>query len=513
MRISTLQAFNNGVSGLQRNYSDVTRTQEQISTGKRLLTPADDPVASVRLLQLGQEEAMNAQYKTGITAAKNSLTAEETVLTSVGNVMQRIRELAVQAGNGALDASDKDAIATELAQRETELLNLMNSRDASGKYLFAGSMADTQPFVRNEDGTYTYKGDESQRQVQIASSTYLALNDNGKALFDNMFDANRVTTSKVPGLTDTGSRISLGLVQNTAEYDQEFPHFELPVDGVTISVAADGTYQVFDSAGDLIPSDSEEDRTLKDDAVMFGGVRVEVAGTGSFKLQPDPQNHDKATAVGDLSTTVSPEKPGIGIKFLSEKDYVLYDLSKPPTDEEFDALTLPLTAKPEWALGTGKFDENSQTPDFILHAGVKLQIDGTPEAGDSFEVHKNTTQEKTSLLNVVSDLRKALETAEDTPEGSLKIRDATAVAIANLDTANAQVLSVQGKIGARLNVIESTETFVTDVSLVNKSVQSELEDLDYAEALSRLSMQSTILQAAQQSYVKISSLNLFSFLN
>lgn len=72
MRISTVQAFNNGVSGLQRNYSNVIRTQEQISTGNRILTPADDPVASARLLQLEQQQGVLGQYKENLTAAKNS---------------------------------------------------------------------------------------------------------------------------------------------------------------------------------------------------------------------------------------------------------------------------------------------------------------------------------------------------------------------------------------------------------------------------------------------------------
>jgi len=96
MRISTVQAFNNGISGLQSNYGDVSRSQEQISTGKKILTPADDPVASIKLLQLSQEEALNGQYNTGMTAAKNSLTTQESMLTSVETVLTRIREIAVQ---------------------------------------------------------------------------------------------------------------------------------------------------------------------------------------------------------------------------------------------------------------------------------------------------------------------------------------------------------------------------------------------------------------------------------
>ena len=93
MRISSIQAFNNGVNGIGRNYSNVIRTQEQISSGNRILTPADDPVASVRLLQLEQQQALLGQYKDNLTAAKNSLTQEETTLNSVNTVLQRIREL------------------------------------------------------------------------------------------------------------------------------------------------------------------------------------------------------------------------------------------------------------------------------------------------------------------------------------------------------------------------------------------------------------------------------------
>ncbi|OVZ71273.1 flagellar hook-associated protein 3, partial [Pseudomonas aeruginosa] len=253
MRISTIQAFNNSVSGISRNYADLTRTQAEISAGKRLLTPADDPVGAVRLLQLNQEQALNSQYKSGITAAKNSLQQEETILNSVGTVIHRIREIAVQAGNGGLDASDKNALATELAQREDELLNLLNSRDASGKYLFSGSQGDTQPFVRNPDGTYSYNGDEGQREVQIASSTFIAISDNGKILFESGSNANRVSTGKDAAGPDASgnpsdSSISLGLVTDKEAYDTVFPSSTPPLasDGVGIHFTDAKNYVVYD---------------------------------------------------------------------------------------------------------------------------------------------------------------------------------------------------------------------------------------------------------------------------
>ena len=85
-----------------------------------------------------------------------------------------------------------------------------------------------------------------------------------------------------------------------------------------------------------------------------------------------------------------------------------------------------------------------------------------------------------------------------------------AISLKNLDNVMGNVLEVQTEIGARLNLIETTGTDNEDVTLVNKSVQAELRELDYAEALSRLSFQTIILEAAQQSYVKIAGLNLFN---
>ena len=423
MRISTIQAYNNSVGGLQKNYGNVTRTQEQISTGKRILTPADDPVASVRLLQLSQEQSLNDQYKSNITAAKNGLATEESILTSVGNVMQRIREIALQAGDGAQDSNDKGALATELKQREDELLNLLNSRDASGKYLFSGSQGDKQPFVRNPDGTYSYQGDESQRKVQIASSTLLPISDSGKALFDDVPNTNRVTTAGAAANTGSGS-ISLGMVIDKLAYDGTFPSSVPPA-------ASDG----------------------------------------------------------------------IGIRFLDDVNYEVYDLKDPALPGGYTALA------------SGAIDRDDMTDDKIVYGGVSVIIDGQPAAGDDFSVKRDPSSEKRGLLNVVSDLRKALENTTNDPAGNYAIRDATSVALTNLDAASAQVLSGRGQIGARLNTIDSTETFIDDLKLVNTGVISDLQDLDYAEALSRLTMQSTILQAAQQSYVKISGLTLFNFLN
>ncbi|MFG9943871.1 flagellar hook-associated protein FlgL, partial [Pseudomonas aeruginosa] len=267
-----------------------------------------------------------------------------------------IREIAVQAGNGGLDASDKNALATELAQREDELLNLLNSRDASGKYLFSGSQGDTQPFVRNPDGTYSYNGDEGQREVQIASSTFIAISDNGKILFESGSNANRVSTGKdAAGLDASGnpsdSSISLGLVTDKEAYETVFP-----------------------------------------------------------------------------SSTPPLASDGVGIHFTDAKNYVVYDLKKtiPPG---YDWSTSDPNPPSFATLASGKIDDNAQTSDFSPSAASKYRSTAEPQGGDTFSIKRQPDQEKRSLLNTVSDLRKALLSAEDTPAGKLAIRDAVGVAI------------------------------------------------------------------------------------
>ena len=409
MRISTIQAFNNGVTGIQRNYANATRTQEQISTGNRILTPADDPVASVRLLQLEQQQNVLTQYKDNLTAAKNSLNQEEVTLNSVNTVLQRVRELAVQAGNGALSQADRQSIAAELGERENELFGLMNTRNARGEYLFSGFQGKTQAFVRDGDGSYSYQGDEGQRKLQIASSQEVAISDSGKKIFQNIINAGRLD----------------------AAFDQAL------TPGSTLEVSA----------------------PLVQDEVAF-------SGTPAF---PDT---------------------GIEIRF------------DPLDPKRYDVYGIPAAA----VLDSGRMDEDDAKSDQLVFRGVSVLFDGVPAGGESIQVAADSTRQKQGILGTIAQLRSSLEN----PATGAQVRDAVALALTNLDHGMTTVDGVRGEIGARLNVIETTQVDNEDVTLVNKSVQAELRELDYAEALSRLSFQTIILEAAQQSYVKIAGLSLFN---
>lgn len=417
MRISTIQAFNIGVQGVQDNYSKVTRTQEQVSSGKRILSPADDPVASVRLLQLGQQANKLDQYDANLTAATNSLTQEEATINAINNNLQRVREIALQAGNGALGQTDRQALAQELGEREEELLGLFNSRNARSEYLFGGFQSQTQPFIKQPEGNYTYEGDEGQRSIQIGGSKQVAINDNGKTLFEDVSNVNRVVTTTGP--TNIGeARISLGVVEDKAAYDKTFD----PNASVTINIGADGKYEIYD-----VP-----------------------------------------------------------------------------------VLTDPVTSPTK--LDAGKIVPNEDQSYQIRFGGVVVTLDGELKEGDVFQLTSEPTEEKRSILQTVAELRATLETTGDSREDKLERRDQLGIAIQNLDNGMNQVLSVQTSIGARLNVIESTQNENAELKLINQGMTAQLSELDYAEALSRLSFETVVLQAAQQSFVKISGLSLFNLL-
>ncbi len=159
MRISSLQVFNEGVRQMNDAQLAVQRTQAEIASGKRVITPADDPSAAALALQIEQSLALNAQYQRNADFAERDLRQEETQLEAVENVLFRLRELAVLAGNGGLSAAERGSIVIEAEQKHEQLLGILNTRTASGDYMFAGATGGRMPFVERDNGAVGYAGD------------------------------------------------------------------------------------------------------------------------------------------------------------------------------------------------------------------------------------------------------------------------------------------------------------------------------------------------------------------
>lgn len=183
MAISTLQMFRQGVNGMLDQQNALLKTQQQLSSGKRVQNPADDPTAATRVISLNETLSITNQYQSNIISARNRLEAEETVLVSAGDILQRARELAVGSLNGSKNANSRAATAQEIRQLADEMLSLSNRKDGNGAYLFSGSRDQTRPFSTDGSGSFSYAGDQGQRRIKVAPDRLIADSDSGLDVF------------------------------------------------------------------------------------------------------------------------------------------------------------------------------------------------------------------------------------------------------------------------------------------------------------------------------------------
>ncbi len=310
MRVSTSQIYTIANLGIGQAQAAITKTQEQIATGKKVLSPADDPVAAATILQLNLDLARTEQYGKNIDIAENSLNLEETNLQSIVDLVHRMREMAVSAGNTAvMTASNYDALAAEVDTRINELLNLQNTRNASGQYIFAGYQSNTKPFVGDAGGNFFYKGDEGQLRLLASASVSVAVSDSGKKAFvdipsgHNTFNTSASTANK----SNPPAIITVGQVFDQAAFDELYP------DDMVV------TFTKTASSVNYTVTQKSNGKQLLVDQPYVAGVDIEVAGT-RFQVLGNPHPGEAAIAanldfgaVGAFDFSVTPTNISITI--------------------------------------------------------------------------------------------------------------------------------------------------------------------------------------------------------
>ncbi|WDT87129.1 flagellar hook-associated protein FlgL [Alteromonas sp. 009811495] len=189
MRISTNQLYDQNMRSIMNNQGDLAKTQEQLATGKRIITPSDDPVGAAKVLRLTEEIDELSQFQRNNDLVTGSLEQQEAVLTNITDSINRARTLVVQAGNGILSDPDKRAIGAELEQIKLEVFNLMNTQDADGNYLYAGYQSGNQAFDYNpaaSGNAITFAGDPGVSFIQLSNSSKIQSTSNGYEVFENV---------------------------------------------------------------------------------------------------------------------------------------------------------------------------------------------------------------------------------------------------------------------------------------------------------------------------------------
>jgi flagellar hook-associated protein 3 FlgL len=403
MRISTSTIFDTGGNQISNLTSAVYTTQEQISSGKAILTPADNPVAAAQALVISQSAAINDQYATNRTNATNTLNLTLSTLSSVTNLLQSVKSSLIQAGGGALNDTDRATIATSLGQDLQQMLGYANATDGTGSYLFSGFSTSTTPYSLTQNGA-TYQGDQGQQSLQVATSTQIPISASGPQIFGNI-------------RTSAGQ---LNVVANSANAGQG----AVTASSITNPAAFTGdTYNI----------------------VFSGPTTYNVI--------------DKTTgqAVGAANQT--------------------YTSGTPIT---FGGMSVTIT--------------NSATP---------------PANGDQFTVQPGNQ----NIFETITDAINLLNTPTTSPAAKANLTAGLNQANNNIDSALNNVLNVSTTMGSNVQQLNALNNQGSSQGVVYSQTLSGLQDLDYAKAVTQLSQQQTTLQAAQMSFIKISGLSLFNYLN
>ncbi len=279
MRVSSQQIFNQSLQSLLGQQAELNRTQAQLASGERVLTPADDPTAAARIVDMDRHLADLDQYQRNLDVGQTRLALEEGALADSENLVQRARELAVQAGSSALSDSDRRDLAIELRHINEQFIQIANSSDGYGRYLFGGFSDSSQPFEQSAGGSVVFAGDQGRRTIQVAPGREVPDGDSGFDVFMSIRPGNG--TFKVDqdtGNTGTGVVHDLG-VADPATY---VPHsFE-------VRFTASDSFDVVDV--DTGASVLAAQPYQAGSQIAFNGARISVDGAPEagdvFHVQP-----------------------------------------------------------------------------------------------------------------------------------------------------------------------------------------------------------------------------------
>ena len=319
MRISSSAIYDAGIRAMQQQTERLMQVQQQIASGRRIVTPADDPVAAARALEVSQSQAINTQYGTNAGSASDSLVLEESILGSVTGLLQNVRVIAINAGNPVLSANDRASLANELRGSYQELLGLANSTDGSGQYQFSGYQGGIRPFSESASGIVVYGGDQGQRLIQVSPSRQIAVSDAGVDVFQRIPDGNgtfaalAVTGNGGSGLIDGGTTPDASKWNDPANSKDYTIKFSV-TGGVTTYDIVDnklpGNSLLTGAAPGAAPyprtytSGSDIDFSQVGPPVFDFGARVSIAGApadgDSFTVKASTKQQDVFRTINDL---------------------------------------------------------------------------------------------------------------------------------------------------------------------------------------------------------------------
>lgn len=183
MRISTQMMYEQNMRGITDSQSRWLSYGEQMSTGKRVNRPSDDPIAASQAIVLSQSQSQNSQFALARTFATQKVSLEDNVLTQVNTAISSVREKLVYASNGTLSDDDRLSLATDIQGIRDQLMNLANTTDGNGRFIFAGYKTESAPF---DAVTGDYNGGAEAISQQVDTARNMTISHTGQQIFESI---------------------------------------------------------------------------------------------------------------------------------------------------------------------------------------------------------------------------------------------------------------------------------------------------------------------------------------
>jgi flagellar hook-associated protein 3 FlgL len=399
MRVSTADFYARSLASMQQRETLVSQLQRQLGSGLKLENPVEDPAGAASVSRFSAALAAGASFDATVHRANAALMAEEDALASVGDVLQRVRELALQGLSSAQSVQSRAGLAAEVLALRGQLMVLANGSGPDGEHLFAGYSVGAPPF-QESGGVVGYVGDDGQRRLEIGPGNSIAVADAGSTVF-------------------AGARAGNGSFVTAAG----------PANAGTLLVGSTAV------VGSYVPDDY---------TVAFG-----VSGTGA------------------VSYTVTNSAAAV--------------------------------------VASGSYTEG----DTLNFNGVSLTLSGAPANGDVVTV---TPAARQDMFAALTDLAQALRLVDATPQSRAVQANQLSRVLETLDQQLVHVSSVRADVGSRLKAADVAADASAGARLQIEQALSDVRDLDYADAATRLAKNLTALQAVQETFSRLSNLSLFNHL-
>lgn len=403
MRVSTAQFYQQSALQMSSKTSEVNEQMAHLSSGKRVLTAKDDAVQYGTLVGYKESLANIEKYQRNIIQAESHNSLQEIVFADTEQLLDQIKQDLLLANNGRMSNEDLQSLATQTRNNFNQLLDIGNSQNANGDYIFSGYQTEQKPFSQQVDGSVIYSGDTGVNELQVAKNINVATNQTGDAAF----------------------------------------------------------FKVTNAIGDFKATY----------ATNTSGVAVEsanVTNRNTFNGSTAPHNYTFTFGPGAAELNVV---DNANVNVYNTTSYVA-------------GQSIPLSS------------------------GVDVTLNGNPLPGDSFTLSE---QENISIFETINDAINWIEQGVVSTNQEQHQVDYNTM-LDQLTSAMNHVSSRRADSGIRLQVLENQENRHLDAELNLSSGKANIEDLDFAKAISEFEQSKIALQASQQMFSKVQGLTLFNYI-